>query len=297
MIKLHFTLPKTLEHSQISILCEAIDDLCASHSIFGSSEELWTVELLCDIEQRHALVIERIVEQAMVHDITIPKDIQINQESLPECNWLEYAYNEFEPFSIGPFFIYGAHDAGKVPDGQYGLQIDAATAFGSGSHGTTKGCLEAMLDLKGQGACPWNVLDMGTGSGILAIAACKLWKTPVMAIDNDPEAARVCERHREINNVPNSPTDLNIACGDGFETELVQQKKPYDLIIANILVSALREMAQDLVAVADHMGYVVLSGILDEQAEEIIELYKECGLNLRKTLSHDGWCTLVLQKG
>ena len=209
------------------------------------------------------------------------------------ADWLTLSYKQFPPFSVGPFFIYGSHYAEKIPDGQFGLQIDAATAFGSGEHGTTKGCLMAMLDLKEQGACPWNVLDMGTGSGILAIGAWKLWKTPVLAVDNDPECVRVTEHHREINKVPQGKTDMISVVGDGFVTPEVLEKKPFDLVIANILAGPLKDMAADLIAVTDENGFVILSGILNEQAESMIEAYKK--LSLKNKYVVGDWTTLVLQ--
>lgn len=226
---------------------------------------------------------------------SIPENLHWQTDNIPDTDWLARSYQQFPPFSVGPFFIYGSHYEGKVPDGQTGLQIDAATAFGSGEHGTTKGCLQAMLDLKGRGACPWNVLDMGTGSGILAIAAWKLWKTPVLAVDNDPEAVRVARHHQHINNVPEGSTEMTCACGDGFHEELTQKRKPYDLIIANILASALREMAADLRAVSDENGYVILSGILNEQAQSVIECYEQQGLRLKNRINIEEWSTLVLQ--
>ena len=152
----------------------------------------------------------------------------------------------------------------------------------------------AMLDLKEQGACPWNVLDMGTGSGILAIGAWKLWKTPVLAVDNDPECVRVTEHHREINKVPQGKTDMISVVGDGFVTPEVLEKKPFDLVIANILAGPLKDMAADLIAVSDENGFVILSGILNEQACSVIEAYKK--LNLKNKYEVGDWTTLVLQK-
>jgi ribosomal protein L11 methyltransferase len=215
-------------------------------------------------------------------------------EKIPDdADWLELTYKQFPPFSVGPFFIYGSHYKSDVPDAQIGLQIDAATAFGSGEHGTTKGCLMAMLDLKAKGACPWNILDMGTGSGILGIAAWKLWKSPVLAIDNDEESVRVACHHHEINKVPASANDFTCKHGDGFATNIIQEKKPYDLIIANILAAVLREMAEDLAAVSDSNGYVILSGILREQVNEVLAAYKN--FKLRERYDIGEWSTLTLQ--
>lgn len=224
------------------------------------------------------------------------KNIQFNPEISEfdeNKDWLAESYRAFPPFSVGPFFIYGSHYKEKIPEDQTGLQIDAATAFGSGEHATTKGCLLAMLELKEQGACPWNILDMGTGSGILAIAAHKLWKTPVLAVDNDAEAVRVAGHHAQINKIPAGKTDYTGATGDGFATPDVQTRKPFDLVIANILAVTLKEMVQDLTSVIDDNGYVILSGILQHQAEEVLQAYKHFALRKRYDIGE--WTSLLLQ--
>lgn len=256
----------------------------------------WVIEWLFEEPPQESFLKGLIQTTAEIHSIDIPETFELTSEDVPERDWLSYSYKQFPPFSVGPFFIYGSHYEGDVPEGQMGLQIDAATAFGSGEHGTTKGCLQVMLDLKGQGACPWNVLDMGTGSGILAIAAWKLWKTPVLAVDNDPEAVRVADRHRETNKVPDSATDMRCRCGDGFKEETVQRRKPFDLIIANILPGPLKAMAEELVDAADDNGFIILSGILNEQVQDVLGVYEAAGLELRKTLQNDEWSTLLMRK-
>lgn len=209
-------------------------------------------------------------------------------------NWLEKVYQEHPPFTVGPFFVHGSHYEERVPQGQIGLQIDAATAFGSGEHGTTKGCLIAMLDLKSKGQCPWNVLDMGTGSGILAIAAWKLWQTPITAIDNDPESIRVTRRYQALNGVKDGIGAMQSACGDGFATPLCLERAPYDLIIANILAGPLKEMAQDLKAASDENGYVILSGMLHAQANDVLSIYEGLGFVEKDRIDIGKWSTLVL---
>lgn len=229
-------------------------------------------------------------------DAPLPQDLEWRIVPVANQDWLAVSYEQFKPFSVGPFFIYGSHYQDGVPEGLIGLQIDAATAFGSGEHGTTKGCLQAMLDLKGQGACPWNVLDMGTGSGILAIAAWKLWKTPILAVDNEAEAVRVARVHQKSNSVPEGSTEMLCVCGDGFAELTTQKRKPYDLVIANILASALKEMAEDLTAVVDQNGYTILSGILNAQAQGVQERFEPLGFALRKSYCIGDWTTLVMQK-
>ena len=216
-------------------------------------------------------------------------------EAVPEIDWLAHSYRQFPPFAVGSFFIYGSHYDGEKPDDLTGLQIDAATAFGSGEHGTTSGCILAMLDLNEDGVCPWNVLDMGTGSGILALAAYKIWKTPVLGVDNDEEAVRVSIRHRDVNGIPGGATGVDFEAGDGFRSSGTQAKRPFDLIIANILAGPLKDMAADLQAVADENGFVILSGILNTQADDVASVYVKLGFTEKKRTAIGDWSTLVLQ--
>ena len=299
MFRASIHLPASLTQIQAATLSEAASDLCVSACALrheNHENSPWVLEWLSEKEPDCAVLKARMEISAELHEIPLPDDLNIEQELLPERDWLEYSYQQFPPFTVGPFFIHGSHYEDGVPEGLMGLQIDAATAFGSGEHGTTRGCLEAMIDLKGQGACPWNVLDMGTGSGILAIAAWKLWKTPVLAVDNDAESIRVFERHVEANNVPGGKGNVRGFVNNGFEGDEVSKRGPFDLIIANILPGPLKEMAKDLAATNDENGHVILSGILNEQADDVILVYKLLGLDLKKHIEIGEWSTLLLQK-
>lgn len=297
MFKACITLPADFDSDSVALISEGLAEEGQPFSFLRPDDHAqWTLDWLYsespdveDLNTRFDLLVA-------AHSFELESSIEWFVEEVPDINWLEHCYKQFPPFSVGPFFVYGSHYEDGAPDGQIGLQIDAATAFGSGEHGTTKGCLQAMLDLKGQGACPWNVLDMGTGSGILAIAAWKLWKTPILAVDNDEEAVRVAERHQESNKVPAGGTDMSCICGDGFATPLVKERAPYDLIIANILASALKEMAESLIDVVDDNGFVILSGILNEQVQSVLDVYEPLGLRLKKTIEIGDWSTLLLQK-
>ncbi|MEM7679668.1 MAG: 50S ribosomal protein L11 methyltransferase [Pseudomonadota bacterium] len=260
----------------------------------------WCLEWITDQRFTPQDLIARGALMLAQHDMDCEiSDIQI--EEIPEKDWLKESYKQFPPFSVGPFFIYGshydAHAENKVPEGQMGLQIDAATAFGSGEHGTTKGCLQAMLDLKGQGVCPWNVLDIGCGSGILSIAAWKLWKTPILAVDIEDEAVRVTGHHCELNKVPQSAGNVTAMQSDGFQAGDISKKGPFELILANLLIGPLKSMAGDIFKALDQNSYVVLSGVLDEQKDEILNAYTSAyALTLKKDYSIDGWTTLILHK-
>lgn len=289
--------PPHLSESEVHDLASAFDEIAQAFSVKRIDQDddkpwlaIWYFEEAPNQDTLIAQLEERLEIYGMVLDI--PKPLI---EKLDDKNWLEEVYQAYPPFSIGPFFIHGSHFEGEVPESQTPLLIDAATAFGSGEHGTTKGCIQAMLDLKAKGICPWNILDMGTGSGILAIAAWKLWHTPIVAIDNDAEATRVAEKYRDLNGVNSGASGMLCATGDGFKTELCQQKKPYELVIANILAGPLIEMAAELKAVCDKPGYVILSGMLTTQADDVRHAYEALEFTLKRQIDIGKWTTLVLQ--
>lgn len=295
MYNARLRLPADFSEKEVPLLAELFDS-AAFTALRENHREAndWILEWLCDEKPDISCVSSKLAVLEEVHGLDLGR-AQIDLEEVPERDWLSYSYQQFPAFDVGSFFIYGSHHEDEVPSDKFGLQIDAATAFGSGEHGTTAGCLEAMEWLKEQGMCPWHVLDMGTGSGILAIAAWKLWKTPVLAVDNDAEAVRVTEHHRVLNKIPDGKMNILSAVGDGFAAEIVQQRAPYELVIANILAGPLKEMAADLKAVVDEGGRVILSGILNEQADSVIEAYAAQNLKVIKTFELHGWSSLILQ--
>jgi ribosomal protein L11 methyltransferase len=253
----------------------------------------WLVEWLFDEMPPESFINNSLHAAAQSLKIPVSADYIFKFEELETKDWLAASYEQFQPFSVGPFFIYGSHSTITTTHDQIPLQIDAATAFGSGQHGTTKGCLEALIDLKASGIEPRNILDMGTGSGILAIAAAKLWAAPIMAVDNDEEAVRIAILHQTINSIGSSMLSV---CGDGFAASLVQQRKPFDLIIANILASALKDMGPELRSVCADQCHVILSGILNEQVQSVLDIYQALGFTLQNSYEQQDWTTLLLQK-
>lgn len=299
MFQAKLILPQHYSDLDVALLGGVFVEQSVSHSALreeNHDQSPWVLEWMFEEQPDPARLKTQLEIGAEIQGFNLPKTLEWIVEPVPERDWLSYSYKQFPAFTVGPFYIYGSHCEDPIPDGLMGLQIDAATAFGSGEHGTTKGCLQAMLDIKGQGACPWNVLDMGTGSGILAIAAWKLWKTPVFAVDNDPESIRVTQRHLEANNVPERKSDVSVLVNEGFAGNAVQGKGPYDLIIANILHGPLKDMAADLISCADDNGYVILSGIMHEFRDGVLEVYEALGLKHRKTIEIGEWSTLLLQK-
>lgn len=301
MHTIRLKLDTDLTNDQALTLAEGLIDFALSSSAVREGRKHnapWVLEWITQDSPDIDLIISRLALQAAAYEIPAGDFAadHITIEKTPDINWLEKVYEDFKPFSIGPFFIHGSHYKEDVPERQIGLQVDAATAFGSGEHETTKGCMQAMLDLKGKGACPWNILDMGTGSGILALAAWKLWKSPVVAVDNDAESVRVTDRHAEMNGVKLGKTTLLTACGDGFKTPLVDKQKPFELILANILAGPVIEMAPDLAKVLDDNGYCVLSGMLNAQADLVASAYEGEGLRFKNRYDIGEWTTLVMQK-
>lgn len=212
---------------------------------------------------------------------------------LPDEDWTAKSQAGLPPVHAGRFFVYGAHDKDKIPDDvEYPIQIDAGIAFGTGHHGTTKGCLLAFDDFI-QTHTPKNVLDLGCGAGVLAIAAAKALKQPVLASDIDPDAKDVTLANATLNGVANLVTAI---VADGMDAESIQSPGPYDLIFANILAGPLIGLAPDIAAALAPDGHVILSGLLDDQAETLISVYEAQGLTLSKHGHLAGWSTLTVRR-
>ncbi len=209
-------------------------------------------------------------------------------------DWLAQSYQQFEPFHESGFYIYGSHIDRPEPGRDIPLQIDAATAFGSGEHGTTAGCLALLTGLKAEGFRPGSILDIGTGSGILAIAAWKLWGVPVVATDIDSESVEVTLRHARMNHVPDTAMDCFQA--DGFAAAKLQHKNHWDLVIANILAGPLKMLAEPMIAAACNGGTIMLSGMLDEQADDVLSVYCSKNCTMKQRYRRGDWTSLLLQK-
>lgn len=209
---------------------------------------------------------------------------------LPETDWVAHVRRELHPVEAGRFFLYGAHDAERVPGGRVALLIEAAMAFGTGHHGTTKGCLEAYDRLLAQGIVPARVADIGAGTAVLAIAAAMTSPGRVIASDIDPVAVEVAAANAAANGVAD-----RVACVEaaGFDHPELAAGGPYDLIFANILKGPLLSLAPAMAAHAAAGGHVILSGILDEQAAEVATAYTAEGFRLVHEATLGEWTTLT----
>lgn len=212
---------------------------------------------------------------------------------LESSNWLKDYVIQFSPFEICDFMIYGIHEKTTPQTKKIPLQIYAATAFGS-DHPTTRCCLRAISDLYHKGYQVDKILDVGTGSGILSLAAAKLWqKARLIAVDIDEEAVLVTQSNAQTNALDNQ---ITCAQSDGYQADIVHNNAPYDLILANILARPLIEMSPNLAQNFKKNGYCILSGFVAEQADWIISEHQKQGLTLIKEYSQDNWRAILMQK-
>ena len=218
--------------------------------------------------------------------------LHIFEERLPERDWLAENRRDFPPQHIGRFFIHGSHWHGSAPASAIVIEIDAATAFGTGEHPSTRGCLLALNQLARRRRFR-RPLDIGTGSGILAIAAAKRLHRQVVAGDIDPEAVRVARHHARRNGLSGRVRFLRAA---GYRSRALRRHK-YDLILANILARPLALMARDLKRAIAPGGVAVLAGLLRRQEPLVLAAHRAQRLSLVRRLVIEGWSTLVLRSG
>ena len=222
--------------------------------------------------------------QRLLH---LPKGII---SALPDTDWVKHSLEGLAPVVAGRFFLHGSHDRERRRHGGVSLEIDAGTAFGTGHHGTTAGCLLA-LDAILKRRRPQRILDLGCGTGVLAIAAALAAKRKTLATDIDPEAVRVTKLNAALNGV--TPL-LNAVTAPGLKDTRIAHGAPYDLIFANILARPLISLAQGLTSILAPGGDLILSGLTRDQVRWVVAAYLNRGLVLSKTLLLGNWATLVL---
>ncbi|MEL7132015.1 MAG: 50S ribosomal protein L11 methyltransferase [Pseudomonadota bacterium] len=210
---------------------------------------------------------------------------------LPETDWVAHVKRELAPVEAGRFFVYGAHDADRVPQDKHPLLIEAAMAFGTGHHGTTLGCLQALDRLADTGLTVQRVADIGCGTAVLAMAAAALWPAHIIASDIDAQAVDVARANLAANAME---TKVKLAEAAGFDHP--DLAGPFDLIFANILKGPLIALAPDLTQRLSPGGHAILSGILNEQADNVAEHYLSLGNNLAHRAEIGEWTTLTLRK-
>jgi ribosomal protein L11 methyltransferase len=212
---------------------------------------------------------------------------------VPDVDWVAKVRRELHPVEAGRFFVYGSHDAHRVPQGRVALQIEATVAFGTGHHGTTLGCLRAFDRLVDAGLAPARVADIGCGTAVLAMAAAAVLPGAlVIASDIDAVAVDVARANVAINGL-----DGRVDCVEaaGFGHPALAAAAPFELIFANILKGPLIELAPAMAAHAAPGGLLILSGLLVVQAESVLAAYSTAGFALHTREDIGEWCTLVLR--
>lgn len=214
-------------------------------------------------------------------------------EKVVNRDWIAHVRAELTPVRAGRFIVYGSHDADSIPSNLIGLEIEAALAFGTGHHATTQGCLEALDGLVRQGFAPRSVADIGGGTGVLAMAAARVFPCPVIATDIDPVATETAVQNIAANRLTGR---VRCATGPGFRPTVLRPRAPFDLIFANILAGPLKRLAPDMSGHMAHGGIAILSGILTRQAKSVEKVYQGFGYACLRRLRREEWTTLVLQK-
>lgn len=227
--------------------------------------------------------------------IATDSDAEWQLHYLEPRDWIAENRKSFPPVSIGSFWVHGAHIDSAVPIGKIPLQIDAAQAFGSGTHPTTQGCLHLLQSLKKRRHKPRRLLDLGCGSAILAMAAQKQFPSlQVVAADSDILSVNASIENAALNQC--APRGFRVVQSLGFSHPLTRQSAPYDIIFANILAPPLRRLAPQLSRALSHRGRLILSGLLVEQAHEIMARYHAFGMVLCEQVIIGDWIALSLEK-
>lgn len=222
----------------------------------------------------------------------LPFSLDLDETEVPDIDWVTHSLEGLHAVRAGRFFVHGAHDRDSVKPGDIPIQIDAGLAFGTGHHGTTSGCLEMITRVLAREA-PRNALDLGTGSAVLAIAIARVRRIPVLATDIDPIAVAVARENVLLNKVQ---AWVKTTTAPGFHNPVFGQRKPFGLIVANILARPLMKLAPEM---AHHLapgGSLILSGILERQRNAVIAAYVGQGFRHISTLHREGWVTIHMKR-
>jgi len=271
----------------VDLLTESFEEGEAAIAAFENPQGRWDVTVHFADPPDEASIRNLV---ALASDDTVAGSIVF--DAIEAKDWVKESLEGLVPVRAGRFIVHGSHDRDKVRDNQLGIEIEAALAFGTGHHGTTRGCL-IYLDYVLRSKAPKRILDLGTGTGVLAIAAAKATKTRVLATDIDAMSVKVAHENMWLNGVGNL---VETACATGFSSPAIAKHAPFDLILANILANPLRAMATDMERHIASNGMVILSGLLPHQAMSVIAAYRARGLVLLKHQIIEGWSSLLMQR-
>ena len=285
-IRLHYKSPKREAEKQYELLDHAFEDDAFPLAIteIDEAKAIYEVSLYVDETQKNS-ILPRFAQVLGVDEN------KIEMEILPDIDWVSHSLEGLGPVRAGRFFVHGSHDRDKVKPGDLAIEIDAGQAFGTGHHGTTVGCLELIADVM-EHEKPQNALDLGTGSGILAIGIALIKPIRILATDIDPIAIKVAKENFALNGVAKTITAITAT---GLDDEEIKKRVPFDLIVANILANPLIELAPQMVPALKKGGSIVLSGILEEQHDRVVKAFEAEGAKYIKTLHHEGWVAIHLK--
>lgn len=289
-IRLYVTTTEVLSGQVLDLMSEEFgeEDVAIATTEVDEKRDIWeaSIYLMADEEE----VIRQRFRSLLGEEFA---SLEISREVIPEVDWIAKSLEGLTPVRAGRFLVHGSHDRDKVRANDLAIEIEAGQAFGTGHHGTTAGCLEMIDEVVRARRTLRNALDLGTGSGVLAIAVAKLRRIPVLATDIDPVAVRVARENVADNGVGH----ITLETAPGFHSSSFRRYGPFDLIIANILARPLIKMAPQLVTHLEPGGSVILSGILASQRWKVLAAYNGAGLRHVRTIWRNGWVTIHLKHG
>ncbi len=288
-IRLFITTTEKNAEAILSLMTDAFEDegYAIATMEIDEKRDIWeaSLYLMADEEEEMRARFAALVKPAF-------PAARIEREDIPDGDWIAKSLEGLQPVRAGRFVVHGSHDRDTARPGEIAIEIDAGQAFGTGHHGTTAGCLE-VIERVMRSRKIRSALDLGTGSGVLAIAARKLAPIPVLATDIDPIATRVARENVRKNGIASG---IVLETATGFHHTAFRRHGPFDLIIANILARPLMRMAPQLAAHLAPGGQVVLSGILANQRWKVIAAYSGAGLRHVRTIWRNGWVTIHLDR-
>jgi ribosomal protein L11 methyltransferase len=275
--------PRAEAEAAAAALDESDATSALTYSILEEDEDhdVWRIDAFPTSDEEHAAAAEALRRFA---------GLRITVEKLADADWLAMALSGLPPVRAGRFFVYGAHDRGLAPPSTINLRIEAGAAFGTGHHGTTVGCLLAFHDLLKSHRFP-RVLDVGAGTGVLAIAAARTGSKLSVGTDIDRPSVRIANENAKLNNA-----NAFFVHASGLDHPDVRAGKPYDLVFANILAPPLVALSQDIKRALRPGGLAILSGLLRTQERRVLAAYTSKGFRLTRRLHRDAWATLVLRR-
>jgi ribosomal protein L11 methyltransferase len=270
---------------------DGLEEFADSMSCFEyGSDDVWKLQIYTQTLPDEEELSDYLAMLSAANDILLPKYTITEVE---QVDWVTESQKNFQPVEAGKFFVYPSWRRGEVPQGFSGIEIDPQRAFGTGGHETTKGCLLAMQKLAEKHQFK-NMLDMGCGSGILAIGMAKIWpEGKILAVDNDHVCVDTTITNAEINSVSER---IAVWFSDGYTSEIVGSNIPYDLITSNILAAPLIAFAPMASSALAKGGYLILAGLLVTQADEVLAAHTKQGLSLVDRNDYGDWSVLVLEK-